>query len=90
MLSDHIPADAIRHPSLHGGKMCLIRVPTDAQAEMRHIFSEEVGHRGEHLSWYSTDFGSCASNAYQAMGSPSLSFDTAWEVFAAMAQVMNL
>lgn len=90
MLSGHIPADVVRHPSLRGGETCLIEIPMDALSEMRDIIAAEVGHRREHLSWYSEAFGLSASDAYKAIGSPSLSFNTAWEVFAAMAQVMDL
>ncbi len=82
MPSGHIPADALRHPSLFRGHQCLIQtVPEDAQTEMRNILIEGVGPWEAHLAWYSADFHLKASAAYQALGSPQLSLANAWEVF---------
>lgn len=90
MPSGHIPVDALRHPSLHGGRSCLIQIPEDALAEMRSVLSEEVGMRSEHLSWYSREFGDAASAAYEALGSPSISLGNSWEVFTTMAHSMAM
>lgn len=81
MPSGHIPADALRHPSLFQGRNCRVRIPEEAQTEMRTILAEAVGLREEHMSWYSADFHFEASSAYNALGSPHLSLRNAWEVF---------
>lgn len=89
MPSGHIPADALRHSSLFQGRNCLIRIPEDAQTEMRNILAEAVGLRERHLSWYSADFHSEASSAYQALGSPHLSLTNAWEVFTELVHQLT-
>ncbi|KAF6748401.1 hypothetical protein DFP72DRAFT_992260 [Ephemerocybe angulata] len=73
MPSGHTPADAFEYPEEYNGVDCLIKVPEDTQEEE------------EWLSWYGTDFAELAEAAYEEIGSPELTLETAWTVFEEMA-----
>lgn len=90
MPSGHIPADALQNPDLFQGQDCRIQIPEDAQIEMRNILAEAVGPREEHLSWYSAGFHSEASSAFEALGSPNISLNNAWEIFTELVHQLAI
>ncbi|KAJ7312478.1 hypothetical protein DFH08DRAFT_717654 [Mycena albidolilacea] len=89
MPSGHVPADAFNHPQNFGGLDCRIPIPKAAVDEMRRILAEEVGPRENHLSWFSAEFAALAENIYTQIGKPTLSLDTAWDVFQKMSVPMG-
>jgi hypothetical protein len=89
MPSGHIPDDALEHPQFHGGLKCLIPVPKEALDEIRSYLTEEVGPREAHLSWYSYEFSASAQDAYEAVGSPEISLNTAWDVFYDISNILE-
>jgi len=78
MPSGHVLYDALEHPQFHGGLKCLIPVP-------KEVFGPHEGR----LSWYSHEFSASAQDAYQAIGSPKISLNSAWDVFCAMSDVIE-
>ncbi|EAU92437.1 hypothetical protein CC1G_00656 [Coprinopsis cinerea okayama7 len=85
--SKHIPADALEHPDLYipGTKSCLIDVPSELVDDCRRYLEEDVGPRENYLSWFSEDFDVIAGLVYDDIGSPKVTTQTAWDVFARMA-----
>ncbi|KAK6968878.1 hypothetical protein R3P38DRAFT_3508545 [Favolaschia claudopus] len=86
MPSGHVPADAFAHPENYGGIDCRIAVPQAAVDDMRQMLTDEVGSRESHLSWYDLEFAELAAQVYSHIGKPTLSLETAWDVFQQMAQ----
>jgi len=89
MPSDHVPDDAVEHPQLLGGINCLVRVPQAAIEDMRQFLTEEVGSKGTFNRFFPLEFDEVAMRVYKSVGSPVLSFTTAWRVFTAMSNVME-
>jgi hypothetical protein len=85
MPSGHVPLDALKHPELYTGLDCRISIPQCAINDIREYVIGEVGPREEHLAWVSKDFDSMAHDVYTALGSPSLTLNTSWDVFASMS-----
>ncbi|KAJ7231516.1 hypothetical protein C8J57DRAFT_1580727 [Mycena rebaudengoi] len=91
MPSGHVPYDALDHPQNYGGMDCRIPVPQAAVDDLRQMVTEDVGPRDAHLSWYSAEFHVLADQVYAEIGRPTLSVDTAWDVFQTMLEpVANL
>lgn len=53
--------------------------------ELREILNEEVGPRERYSRWVSVEFEAEARSAYQAIGSPKITLDNSWTVFAHMS-----
>ncbi|KAJ7291675.1 hypothetical protein C8J57DRAFT_1588176 [Mycena rebaudengoi] len=88
MPSGHVPYDALDHPQNYGGMDCRIPVPQAAVDDLRQMVTEDVGPRDAHLSWYSAEFHVLADQVYAEIGRPTLSVDTAWDVFQTMLEPM--
>ncbi|KAJ6480196.1 hypothetical protein C8R45DRAFT_933130 [Mycena sanguinolenta] len=88
MPSGHVPADAFSHPGNYGGLDCRIHVPPAAVEDMRNILTAEVGPKDEHLSWFGAEFGQVAQGIYEQIGKPTLSLETAWDVFQKMVPLI--
>ncbi|KAJ6452513.1 hypothetical protein C8R45DRAFT_945743 [Mycena sanguinolenta] len=88
MPSGHVPADAFSHPANYGGLDCRIHVPPAAVEDMRNILTAEVGPKDEHLSWFGAEFGQVAQGIYEQIGKPTLSLETAWDVFQKMVPLI--
>ncbi|KAJ6470744.1 hypothetical protein C8R47DRAFT_1148134 [Mycena vitilis] len=88
MPSGHVPADAFDHPQNYGGLDCRIPVPQGAVDDLRAMVTEEVGPRDEHLSWFTAEFHELAEAIYLQIHKPTLTLDTAWDVFQAMTGPM--
>jgi hypothetical protein len=67
---------------------CRIPVPQAAVDDLRQMVTEDVGPRDLHLSWYSTEFHVVADQVYSEIGKPTLTMDSAWDVFQAMLEQM--
>jgi hypothetical protein len=89
MPSGHVPDDALEHPQMFGGLNCIIPIPKEAVNELRAYLTEEVGPRETHLSWYTDEFAATAEAAYQSIGCPAYTLDTAWVVFGAMSDALE-
>jgi hypothetical protein len=89
MPSGHVPDDALEHPQMFGGLKCLIPIPKETLNELRDYLTEEVGSRETRLSWYTNEFAAMADAAYQSIGKPAYSLDTAWSTFSAMSDVLE-
>lgn len=89
MLSGHYPFRAIEEPTMFAGIPCKISVPREAVEEMRSILAEEVGPREQHLAWVTSEFSTQAGEVYAAIGSPTLTIETAWNVFASITQYIQ-
>ncbi|KAJ6601598.1 hypothetical protein B0H10DRAFT_2167416 [Mycena sp. CBHHK59/15] len=81
MPSGHVPSDAFDHPQNFGGLDCQIPVPKAAVDDLREMVTEDVGSRDAHLS---------CREIYAQIGKPTLSLQTAWEVFQAMLEPMAI
>ncbi|KAJ6505054.1 hypothetical protein C8R45DRAFT_923360 [Mycena sanguinolenta] len=90
MPSGHVPADAFDHPQNFGGIDCRIQIPQAAVDDMRKMITAEVGPRGDHLSWFSAEFDELAERIYTQIGKPSLSLQTAWDVFQKMVPLIDV
>ncbi|KAJ6525586.1 hypothetical protein B0H10DRAFT_1864030 [Mycena sp. CBHHK59/15] len=90
MPSGHVPSDAFDHPQNFGGLDCRIPVPKAAVDDLREMVTEDVGSRDAHLSWFTTEFDKLAETIYAQIGKPTLSLQTAWEVFQAMLEPMAI
>ncbi|KAJ7215815.1 hypothetical protein GGX14DRAFT_606737 [Mycena pura] len=92
MLSAHIPAHIFEHPTHVGGLDCRVRVPREA-VELREYLTEEVGstRREKHLGWpgLTAEFDRMAQAAFEALGQPTLSLDSAWGIFAQMSTIIE-
>ncbi|KAJ6473886.1 hypothetical protein C8R45DRAFT_1103556 [Mycena sanguinolenta] len=88
MPSGHVPADAFSHPGNYGGLDCRIHVLPAAVEDMRNILTAEVGPKDEHLSWFGAEFGQVAQGIYEQIGKPTLSLETAWDVFQKMVPLI--
>lgn len=89
MPSGHTPADALDYPEEYGGDPdLLVDVPEESINAFREYLNEEVGSREEWLSWYSSEFAEVAEAAYEEIGSPEFTLESAWEVFEAMAPLL--
>jgi hypothetical protein len=88
MPSGHVPSDAFDHPQNFGGLDCRIPVPKTAVDDLRKMLTEDVGPRDTHLSWFEADFGDLAESIYLQIGKPTLSLETAWDVFQQMLEPM--
>jgi hypothetical protein len=88
MPSGHVPSDAFDHPQNYGGIDCRIPVPQAAVDDLRKMVTEDVGPREAHLSWFSTEFDELARSIYMQIGRPTLSLQTAWDVFETMLEPM--
>lgn len=89
MPSGHVPDDALEHPHMFGGVKCLTPIPKEAIDELRTYLTEEVGSRETCLSWYTNEFAAMAAAAYQSIGKPAYSLDTAWPTFSAMSDALE-
>jgi hypothetical protein len=87
--SSHSPDVACMNPELFGGQDCRITVPKDALDRVREILTAQVGPRDQHLRWCTQDFHDQADTAYEAIGSPTLTLDSAWVVFTQMLVVLH-
>ncbi|KAJ7711343.1 hypothetical protein B0H14DRAFT_3099359 [Mycena olivaceomarginata] len=85
MPSGHVPSDTFDHPQNFGGLDCRIPVPQVAIDDLRKMITE-VGLRDAHLLWYSAEFAELAEYIYMQIGKPTLSLQTAWDVFQQMSQ----
>ncbi|KAJ3542600.1 hypothetical protein NMY22_g3454 [Coprinellus aureogranulatus] len=88
MPSAHVPQDALDHPEAWGAENLLIEVEPHSIAELRAYLTEQVGPREEHLSWYSEDFANAAAEAYEDIGSPEITLESAWDVFQLMSEAL--
>ncbi|KAJ7877863.1 hypothetical protein B0H13DRAFT_2235847 [Mycena leptocephala] len=88
MPSGHVPSDAFDHPQNFGGLDCRIPVPKTAVDDLQKMLTEDVGPRDIHLSWFEADFGDLAESIYLQIGKPTLSLETAWDVFQQMLEPM--
>lgn len=86
MPSGHVPANVFDDPAQFVGVGCKVAVPPEAVQEMRAMVVEETGPRE---CWVTPEFKGIADDAYAQIGSPTLTFDNAWEVFAAMSAVIH-
>lgn len=91
MPSAHIPAHVFEHPTHVGGLDCRVRVPREAVEELREYLTEEVGSREKHLGWpgLTAKFDGMAQAAFEALGQPTLSLDSAWGIFAQMSTIVE-
>ncbi|KAJ6556997.1 hypothetical protein DFH09DRAFT_1084343 [Mycena vulgaris] len=91
MPSGHIPAHAHEHPTHFGGIDCRIHVPKEAIAELREYLTEEVGSRETHLGWpgVTPEFKAIVGGAWAGIGSPEMTMESAWNIFAQMSAVME-
>jgi len=80
------PNDLYAHPEYYGGRCFAIPVPQAAVDAFRNDIRLT---REAALNWVPAEFDSIASQAYELIGSPVCSGETAWEVFALMASVMR-
>ncbi|KAJ7789541.1 hypothetical protein B0H14DRAFT_3094900 [Mycena olivaceomarginata] len=73
------------HPEYYGGRCFAIPVPRDAINEFR----KTIKISGEAaLAWVPEDFDVIAGQVYKMLGSPSVSAETAWDLFSQMTSVM--
>ncbi|KAF8185576.1 hypothetical protein K438DRAFT_2155443 [Mycena galopus ATCC 62051] len=91
MPSGHIPVLAFEHPEHLGGIDCRICVPKEAVIELRKLLTEEVGSRESHLSWpgVTLEFEAMAQAVWEDIGSPAMSMDSAWDIFAQMSDIIE-
>jgi hypothetical protein len=89
MSSGHVPIDIFKHPQVHGGLDCLIRVTPDAIQHLREYLEEEVGPRSAHLDWVSEDFAAIASDVHKSLGAPVITFTNSWDVFLQMSNTIE-
>ncbi|KAL0955296.1 hypothetical protein HGRIS_004185 [Hohenbuehelia grisea] len=85
MPSGHVPLDALKYPSLYGGLNCLVEVPKPIIQDLREYLTEEVGSRKECLHWVTDEFEALANEVWEDMGSPRITFENSWTIFAEMA-----
>jgi hypothetical protein len=88
MPSGHVPLDSLEHPELYGGLDCLIRVPNDVIEDLREYLTEEVGSREECLRWVSEEFNALATEIWNAMGSPVITFSNS--IFQEMSDQIEI
>jgi hypothetical protein len=86
MPSGHVPSDTFDHPQKFGGLDCHIPVPQAAIDDLHKMITEEAGLRDAHLLWYSAEFAELAEDIYMQIGKPTLSLQTAWDIFQKMSQ----
>ena len=64
-------------------------MPPTVVQELGDYLTEEVGTRESHLNWVSDDFSAVADDVYQSIGTPHISFPSAWRVFKQMSGVIG-
>ena len=79
MPSGHVPDDALEHPQMFGGLKCLTPIPKEAIVELHET----------RLSWYTDEFAVMVDAAYQSIGKPAYSLDTAWSTFATISDALE-
>jgi hypothetical protein len=91
MPSGHVPDDALEHPQMFGGLNCLIPIPKEAIVELRAYLTEELegAPHETRLSWYTNEFAAMVEAAYQSIGKPEYSLDTAWSTFSTMSDTLE-
>ena len=89
MPSGHVPIDVLENPELYCGTDCRVRIPPTVVQELREDLTEEGGTRESHVNWVSDDFSAIADDVYKFIGTPRISFPSAWHVFKQMSDVMG-
>ena len=80
------PNELYAHPEYYGGRCFAIPVPKDAINELRKTIKIP---REAALAWVPEEFDMIAGQVYEMLGSPSVSAETAWDLFSQMASVMR-
>jgi len=80
------PAEFYKHPEDYGGESCLIRVNEEILDQLLEQWEEEAR---EHMRYVDEDFEPVAEAAYEAIGKPEITLQSAWVVFRAMVEAMN-
>jgi hypothetical protein len=78
-----------QRPEEWGGLNCRIDVPSEVVQALRHIITEDVGSREDHLSWCTSEFQARADAAYAELGYPELTFEKSWDVFRMMVTMLE-
>ena len=90
MPSGHVPAHAMDYPSQYGGIDCRIEIPKEAVSQLRQLLVEDTGKtRDDCFQWYSDEFAVWAQLAFEEIGQPNLTLDSAWHVFKRMALMLT-
>ncbi|KAJ7092528.1 hypothetical protein C8R43DRAFT_1049877 [Mycena crocata] len=85
MPSGHVPVDALEHPEIYGGINCFIKIPKETIDNLREVLTQEVGPRSDHLQWVDDEFSSLAESVHKSIGSPKITLNNSWEIFAQMS-----
>ncbi|KAJ7151306.1 hypothetical protein C8R43DRAFT_1004776 [Mycena crocata] len=85
MPSGHVPVDALEHPEIYGGINCFIKIPKETIDNLREVLTQEVGPRSDHLQWVDNEFSSLAESVHKSIGSPKITLNNSWEIFAQMS-----
>ncbi|KIK56381.1 hypothetical protein GYMLUDRAFT_1016107 [Collybiopsis luxurians FD-317 M1] len=90
MPSGHVPAHAMDNPSQYGGIDCRIEVPKEAVSQLRQVLVEDTDKtRDDCFQWYSDEFAVWAQLAFEEIGRPNLTLESAWDVFRRMALMIT-
>jgi len=86
MPSGTTPMNIFTTPAKYGGARLSQPVSLECIQELRNNLSET---REEAFRWVEDDFAAAAEEVYEAVGSPSLSLATGWQVFSMMSPVLE-
>ena len=86
MPSGATPQHIFTCPEAYGGERYSQPVPSEATTILRNNL--EISREAA-LRWVSDEFAAAANEVYVEIGSPSLSLDSRWDVFAMMAPLLE-
>ena len=67
-----------------------MKVPESVRSELQQHLTEQVGTREILQSFYAPEFGTYASKVHHAIGAPFIALNSAWDIFSAMSNIMEL
>ena len=85
MPSGHVPEYAMEHPEQFGAQDWRIPIPQEAVQRLRDSLEEENLSQDECFSWYPANFAQSAQGAYEAIGEPTVTLASAWNIFVEMS-----